>query len=294
MKNVFKKKIILGSANFNQKYGIKKNLIKKKEIKKLLSFALKNKINTIDTSPNYKYSEKIIGELGKSRFKIISKIPKLPKNIKKEDIEKWIKKKATTSIKNLKIRKLEYLLLQDANSLLSKNGNIIYKSIKNIKTNGFTKKIGISIYDFNTLENILKNFNFDLIQVPFNILDQRLIKNGWINKIKRKKIKIHVRSIFLQGVLLLHNNNLPLRLQNLKKKWIIWEKWLIKNKHTSLQACLSFVFNQSKVNGVVMGYDNKDQLDQILKQKQIRKKFIVPKFNIPNRKLIDPREWNNK
>ena len=43
-----------------------------------------------------------------------------------------------------------------------------------------------------------------------------------------------------------------------------------------------------------MGYDNKDQLDQILKQKQIRKKFIVPKFNIPNRKLIDPREWNNK
>ena len=294
MKSVFKKKIILGSANFNQKYGIKKNFIKKKEIKKLLNFALKNKINTIDTSPNYKHSEKIIGELGNGRFKIISKIPKLPKNIKKKNIEKWIKKKVTTSVKNLKIKKLEYLLLQDVKSLMSKNGNLIYKSLKNIKTNGFTKKIGISIYDFNTLENILKNFNFDLIQAPFNILDQRLIKNGWLNKIKSKNIKIHVRSIFLQGILLLNNNDLPPRLKNLKKKWIIWEKWLIKNKHTSLQACLSFIFNQSKVNGVVMGYNNKDQLDQILRQKQIGKKFIVPKFNIQNRKMIDPREWNNK
>jgi hypothetical protein len=166
--------------------------------------------------------------------------------------------------------------------------------MKNIKDIGLTKKIGISIYDFNTLENILKKFDFDLIQTPFNILDQRLIKNGWLNKIKRKKIKIHVRSIFLQGILLLNNNDLPPRLKNLKKKWIIWEKWLKKNKHTPLQACLSFIFNQRKINGVVMGYNNKDQLDQILTQKQIKKNFLVPKFNIQNKELIDPRKWTNK
>ncbi len=76
-----KNKIILGSANFDQKYGIKKNIIKKSEIKKLFNLALKNKIKTIDTSPLYNESEKIIGLLNKGRFKIISKIPKLPKNM---------------------------------------------------------------------------------------------------------------------------------------------------------------------------------------------------------------------
>ena len=53
-----KKKIILGSANFDQKYGLKKNSIKKKEIKKLLLHSYKNNIVTIDTSPVYKNSEK--------------------------------------------------------------------------------------------------------------------------------------------------------------------------------------------------------------------------------------------
>ena len=56
-------KIIVGSANFNQKYGVKKNFIKKNEIKKLLNLAAKNKIKVIDTSPLYKESEKIIGQI---------------------------------------------------------------------------------------------------------------------------------------------------------------------------------------------------------------------------------------
>ncbi len=55
-----KNKIILGSANFDQIYGIKKNFIKKSEIKKLFNIALKNKIRTIDTSTLYNKSEKII------------------------------------------------------------------------------------------------------------------------------------------------------------------------------------------------------------------------------------------
>jgi len=71
------------------------------------------------------------------------------KSDSKKDIKKWLKKRVMISLKNLKIKKFECLLLHDANSLLSKNGDEIYKSINNIKTNAFTNKIGISIYDFN-------------------------------------------------------------------------------------------------------------------------------------------------
>ena len=58
-----KSEIILGSANFVQTYGVNKNLIKKKEIIKLLNIASKNKIRKIDTAPSYNDSEKIIGTL---------------------------------------------------------------------------------------------------------------------------------------------------------------------------------------------------------------------------------------
>ena len=197
-----------------------------------------------------------------------------------------------TSLKNLKIKKFEYLLIQDANSLLGKYGEEIYKSTKNIKNIGLTKKIGISIYEFNTLGKILKKFRFDIIQAPLNIIDRRLLKTGWINKLKKKKIEIHVRSVFLQGLLLLKYNQLPKKLKKIKKNWIVWENWLKKNKLTPLEVCLSFVFNQKKLDGVVMGYDGENQLMQTIKQKKIKKKILIPNINIKNKNLIDPRQWS--
>tara|TARA_Y100000590_G_scaffold27501_1_gene30844 strand:+ start:19934 stop:20803 length:870 start_codon:yes stop_codon:yes gene_type:complete len=288
-----KKKIILGSANFDQVYGIKKNFIKKREIKKLLNLALKNKIKTIDTSPLYNKSERIIGLLNNNRFKIISKIPKPPKNIKRENIKKWLKQQVMISLKNLKIKKFECLLLHDANSLLHKNGDEIYKGIRNMKINGLTRKIGVSIYDFNVLDKILRKFQFNLIQAPFNILDQRLVEKGWLKKLKKKNIEVHARSIFLQGILLLKHNQLPKKLIKLSKKLVLWENWLKKNKFSSLQVCLSFVFNQNQLDGIVVGYNNTNQLNQILKSKQIKNNFLLPNFNIKDKKLIDPRKWFN-
>ena len=288
-----KNKIILGSANFDQIYGIKKNFIKKSEIKKLFNLALKNKIKTIDTSPLYNKSEKIIGLLNNNRFKIISKIPKPPKNIKRENIKKWLKQNVMISLKNLKIKKFECLLLHNANSLLCKNGDEIYKGIRNMKINGFTSKIGVSIYDFNVLDKILKKFKFNLIQAPFNILDQRLVEKGWLKKLKKRKIEVHARSIFLQGILLLKHNQLPKKLIKLSKKLMVWENWLKKNKFSSLQVCLSFVLNQRQLDGIVVGYNNVNQLNQILKSKQLKNNFSLPNLNIKNKKLIDPREWLN-
>jgi aryl-alcohol dehydrogenase-like predicted oxidoreductase len=288
-----KKIIILGSANFNQKYGIKNNYIKKNEIKELLNFAEKNKIKTIDTSPSYNKSEKIIGSLNNSRFKIISKIPKLPKKIKKKNIQKWLNNKVKKSLKNLKIKKFECLLLHNSNSLLERNGNEIYKSMKNIKKEGLSNKIGISIYDFNTLKKILNKFELNLVQAPLNILDQRLIQTGWLQRLKKRKIEVHVRSVFLQGILLLKYNKLPKKLKKLSKILIIFERWLLKNKYTSLQACISFVFGQKKLDGVIMGCDSKNQLNQILKAKVVKSNFLIPGLKIKNRRLTDPRHWDN-
>lgn len=288
-----KNKIIIGSANFNQEYGIKKNFIKKNEIKKVFHLAHKNAIKTIDTSPLYKESEKIIGSLNYNRFKIISKIPNPPKNIKKENIEHWLKLNVATSLKNLKIKKFECLLIHNANSLLSKNGNEIYQGIKKMKVNGLTNKIGVSIYDFNILNRILKKFKFNLIQAPFNILDQRLVKEGWLKKLKKRRIDVHVRSIFLQGILLLKHNELPKKLKKLNKKFMLWEKWLKKNKFNPLQVCLEFVLKQRQLDGIVIGCNNTNQLNQILKSKKIENDFLLPNLDIKNKKLIDPRKWFN-
>ena len=285
-------KIILGSANFDQKYGISRNFILKSEIKKLFKLAKKNKITTVDTSPSYDKSEKIIGSLNEKNFKIISKTLAVPKNLERKKIKSWLKKKSIMSLNNLKIKKFECLLIHDAKSLLGKNGNEIYEGIKEIKKSKLTNKIGVSIYDFYILGKILKKFKFDTVQAPYNILDQRLVKTGWLKKLKRKKIEIHVRSIFLQGILLLKSNQLPNKLKKLKKSWLIWEQWLKRNKFSPMQVCMSFVFKQRQINGFVIGFNNVNQLNQILKFKRLKNNFSIPNLGINNKNLIDPKKWN--
>ena len=110
---------------------------------------------------------------------------------------------------------------------------------------------------------------------------------------KKNKIEIHVRSIFLQGILLLKHNLLPKKLKKLNKKLMVWKNWLKKNKFSSLQVCLSFVLNQHQLDGIVVGCNNTNQLNQILKLKKIKNNFSLPNLNIRDKKLIDPREWLN-
>ena len=223
-----KNKIILGSANFDQTYGIKKNFIKKNEIKKLFNLALKNKIKTIDTSPLYNKSEKIIGLLNNNRFKIISKIPKPPKNIKRENIRKWLKQKVMTDFcKIFKIKykkcleKTTFLGLQWWGDKISKNWiSGVNKNFKiNIDKNLFFER---DIIFFESLaEDIIKfykyNFTFDGInKIYFNFLPMKCELLVWKNTFKHKRIK-HILSIpyfYLKRILLINkfvitNKHLP-------------------------------------------------------------------------------------
>ena len=97
-----------------------------------MNYVYQKGVKIIDTSPSYKNSEKVIG-LSKKKFKIISKIPKVPKNIK-NDLKSWI-------IKNHKFKKNQKkiygILVQNAEILLSKNSDIIFNTLLNLKAGIF-------------------------------------------------------------------------------------------------------------------------------------------------------------
>ena len=96
MEKSLKKKIIIGSANFGDKYGINNKRISILNLKKIFKYLKKYRFNTIDTANSYKNSEKIIGDLikkNKSDWKIISKVKKNGNNLEKKflDTEKKLK-----------------------------------------------------------------------------------------------------------------------------------------------------------------------------------------------------------
>ena len=85
--------------------------------------------------------------------------------------------------------------------MLSKHGSKIFKNLKHFKKKKYFNKIGISIYDTRVLNFIVSNYDLDIVQCPYNILDKRILITGWFDKLKKLGIEVHARSIFLQGLL---------------------------------------------------------------------------------------------
>ena len=149
----------------------------------------------------------------------------------------------------------------------------------------------MSIYNFNTLDKILDEFKVDMIQVPFNILDRRLATKNYLNKIKKKKIQIHVRSIFLQGILLANIKKIPKKFLKWKNLFKSWHAWLEKNKLSKLQACLNFILSFKQIDVIIFGACSKMQIKQIINAVNQSTKFY-PKYIVSdNLKLTDPRQW---
>ena len=179
-------KICIGSANFGLRYGLKnKKTLSDKVIKKIFSFANKNNINFIDTAISYKKSEVKIGYSNQKNLNIITKISKIPNNVK--NVKKWIIDNTILSCKRLNVTRLYGLLIHNTNDLKNKNkSKEIYKAFDYLITENIVKKIGLSIYEPKELDLYFKDYDFKIVQTPINIFDRRIFTSGWLKKLKKK------------------------------------------------------------------------------------------------------------
>lgn len=284
-------KIVIGTANFYQKYGFDNQKISNQNLNLISKFAKKKNIKILDTALNYNISKNVTKKFNFSNFKIITKI-KLPQNNENQFL-KNIKKKLNLNLKLLKVKNYEYILLHNPTDLKSKYGKNLIELIKYFKKKKITNKIGVSIYDPKELNLVFKNFKPDLIQVPINIFDHRFIDSKYYNLLKKKKIKIQARSIFLQGLLVKDKKNLYKfkNYKKIKKHLKNFEKWCQNENISKLEACVHYVKNFKNIDLITVGLNSIKELKEIFKIFESKKKINLKKFIVSDNKLIDPRKW---
>lgn len=280
------KKLCIGTALFGMNYGILDNKqVKSSEIKKIISICKNKKINFFDTSNNYGVSQKKISNIGK-KTNYISKI------FIKSFTE--VNSQVNQIFKELKQKNIYAILIHNSKILLSKKGEGIFLELQKLKKEKKINKIGASFYCPVVMNKVLKKFNLDIVQIPVNVLDNRFVKNNLLKKLKRKKIEIHVRSIFLQGLLL--ENRYP---KKIKKFEFIFDKFnmfLKKNNVSALNYCLGYVLKFKEIDKILVGIRNSEDLAEILDFKKNFYKFNrFNKFTIHNKRelntLINPLKW---
>tara|TARA_B100000575_G_C23016718_1_gene585525 strand:+ start:24 stop:896 length:873 start_codon:yes stop_codon:yes gene_type:complete len=288
-------KITLGTANFYRHYGVTKNKFVSSEMIKVLPKILKkNNINNFDTALEDYFPSNFLKSLKFKNLKVTTKI-KLP-NKNKQKFLKNLKKKIYKQIENLKIANFEAILIHDIKDLSSKYGEKLRQILLELKFEKKTKMIGASLYSTNEINKTMKFIKLDIIQFPLNIFNTSFISSKWKKYFKKNKIKIQIRSIFLQG-LLLQKEDIIKKLslnKDLKKKLINYNSWLRSKGFSNIYININFLKKYFKIiDYLIIGSDNYSQFLQTLKylKSKKNKKLVVRNFSTQNNKIIDPRRW---
>ena len=298
-------KIILGGAQFGMNYGSTElsKRINVKNLCKILNYAYRNKINTIDTAASYGVSEKQIGIFlstnHKKKFKIYTKIPKINAIEKKSKrkISSIIENSINNSLDHLKISCIEGLAVHDTSNFFKKK-KIYLECIKSFKKKKKIKNFGISIYNPFELKKVYRIKEVNFIQMPINILDHRWDERELV-KIKKKGIKIFARSIFLRGFLFFKENqkwSIPnkekMKIEN-NLKYLI-RRFSMKN---IIGVTFAFLNSMTFLSGIVCGFNSITQLKQINKYLHVKKltssqkKFLKNKFYFVSKEILDGRNY---
>jgi len=286
-------KLALGTVQFGLKYGIANQTgqTNAAEAKRILELAEQHKINCLDTAITYGNSEQVLGEIGiSSRFNVVSKLPPLPSDL--FNIESWVNYQVQESLKRLKVKCLYGLLLHRSENLLGSRGTKLANALEKLQSSGLIKKIGVSIYAPSELDYATDCLPLNIVQAPLNVVDRRLETSGWLSKLHRDGVEVHTRSAFLQGILLMHRDDIPVKFEKWATQWDQWAKYL-KNFNTSATAaCLSYPLSLQEVDRVVVGVDNLKQLKELIEAARLNHSLNEDLFMISeDQRLINPTNW---
>lgn len=284
-------RLALGTVQFGIPYGIanKTGQVNPEEIPKILSRAWASGIDTLDTAMEYGESEQRLGEADVKQWKIISKLPKIPEHC--SDVASWLEESLIRSLNRLKVPKIYGLLLHHPQQLLGAQGEDLYRALVDAREQDKVEKIGISVYSPDELGALWPYFQFDLVQAPYNILDRRLITSGWLARLNRAGSEVHVRSVFLQGLLLMDAGKRPEKFNRWQSLWENWHRWLIDHKSTALQTCMGFALLEDEISRVIVGVDSLKQLEKIIATDNQSLIEFPENIECVDLDLINPTEW---
>lgn len=185
-------------------------------------------------------------------------------------------------------------MVHHADDLLGPSGPQVARVLYQLKERGLVEKIGFSIYSKEQLDAITPFFTPDLIQVPINVLDQRLKVSGTLTKMKDLGVEIHARSVFLQGLLLISPHELTSYFSPILPVLNLWHRRVQEQKLSPAQAAIGFVNNIEEIDKIIVGVENTQQLEEVIRFDHNIPTFNSDGLNLSGNALIDPRNWKFK
>lgn len=246
----------VGTVQFGQAYGISNThgQVPRADVKLILELAARAGIGLLDTAANYGEAEAVLGGNDLKPFRIVSKTRGVERGVHA------VIARVRESVRTLGA--VDLLLVHSVKDLLGPSGPTLWRALQALKAEGVVGGIGISAYVADDPVALAERFRPDAMQLPLSLLDQRLLRDGSLARLKDLGVEVHARSLFLQGLLFMARP--PERLAAAEPMLERVREEIAHAGSTPLGAALGFVLSRPEIDVAVVGMTGLEQLREII------------------------------
>ena len=258
-------KMTLGTAQIGLHYGVANSRGKPgaEEAGRMIAAAAAAGVNCLDTARLYGNSEEVIGaHLAKHpEMRVVSKFRiDHGKGVDARSIRRQIEESASATLRALNVRKIAVYMLHDNTDTddLINLGDRITPVLRDLREQGIIDHAGVSLYGSRQIDAMLEEPFYEAVQLPINVFDQRLIRDGRLERLRQAGRIVFVRSVFLQGLLLIEHppNELAVAAPYMKAL----RELAAASGLSAAELALLFVRDTKGVSSLVIGAETVEQV----------------------------------
>lgn len=283
--------LVVGTAQFGASYGITNaaGRLNDHEVGAVLRVAADGGVRMFDTAPDYGDAQERLGRLNAEHpgAEYVSKFS-LP-----EEGEATASRLYSDSLSALGVPSLHGLLFHKPADLRDPRAAAAWELMREARDAGAITRIGASIYDSDDLAVVTERFpSLDLLQIPGSVVDRRLLDSPQIRALHDAGVEIHVRSAYLQGLLLVEPTAIPENLSVLRPVVADLRAAASKSGTSVAALALGHLARHPVVDAVLVGATSAPELTETL---AAWNDAVEPRAAFPDPGLqaaaVDPRGW---
>lgn len=283
--------LALGTAQFGLDYGITntRGRVPADDAAALLRQAWAGGMRIVDTAQAYGNSEEVLGTAMRDAWRVVTKT--LPLRLESVDAAAVARVDEAFAQSLEQLGRVDTLLVHHARDVLVPGGERLFSWLQAQKQRGRVSRIGVSVYDGAEVAALLDRYSLDVVQLPASIADQRLLEDGSVARLHGAGVEVHVRSLFLQGLLLASPQFLAQRFPA-QREWLErFHAECARRGIAAQQACFGFFKSREEFSVAVVGVSSAEELTQLLQTWGSAPVVDWSGWGVDNTGFTDPRLW---
>jgi len=199
---------------------------------------------------------------------------------------------ARASLARLGLTRARAIVVQSASDLFAPAGEALWRRLKELRDAGLFEQVGVSAYASDDPAGLARRFKPDLIQAPASLLDQRLLVDGTLMAVREMGVEVHLRSIFLNGLLFLPPDRVPAQLKGAAGRLSRARRMIAEGRSDPLQAALGFALSRPEADAVIVGASSAGELSAVIAAAASPPPDLEwDEMAIDDPVALDPRRW---